>query len=46
MGDAIQRLLEDMVPELEDLQTRGIFTAVCLDSVTLIRAYVRVYIDS
>lgn len=26
MGDQVQKLLEEMVPELEDLQTRGLFT--------------------
>jgi hypothetical protein len=28
MGDTVQSVLERMVPELEDLQARGIFTPV------------------
>ena len=28
MGDIVQQALEEMVPELEDLQQRGLFSAV------------------
>ena len=28
MGDTVQRLMEEMVPELEDLQKKEIFTKV------------------
>jgi hypothetical protein len=28
MGDTVRRLLEDMVPELDDLRSKGIFSEV------------------
>lgn len=29
MADVVQKILEEMVPELEDLQRRDIFSEVC-----------------